>query len=86
MGATIAMFGILFCWFGYWIHLGLSPASIPFIGSDLSGVLGVVVFNYTFVVTLPSWVNEKVRSCICEPSIVFVCLHVCVCVCMCVRA
>lgn len=25
-------------------------------------VLGIVVFNYTFVVTLPSWVNEKVPS------------------------
>lgn len=26
----------------------------------LTQVLGVVVFNYTFVVTLPSWINEKV--------------------------
>ncbi len=33
VGATVSMFAILACWFGYWIHRGLTPASIPFIGS-----------------------------------------------------
>ncbi len=30
------------------------------IGKNQAGVLGTLVFNYAFVVTVPSWVNEKV--------------------------
>ncbi len=49
VGATFAMMAILFCWFGYWFYEGLTinPSSIPAIGSDMSTVLGVVLFNYT---------------------------------------
>jgi len=32
------------------------------IGKDMSGVLGTVIFNYAFVITVPSWVNEKKES------------------------
>lgn len=31
------------------------------IGKNQAGVLGTLVFNYAFVVTVPSWVNEKVH-------------------------
>ena len=30
------------------------------LGKNQAGVLGTLVFNYAFVVTVPSWVNEKV--------------------------
>lgn len=30
-------------------------------GRNQAGILGTLVFNYAFVVTVPSWVNEKVR-------------------------
>lgn len=32
---------------------------VPAFGSDWSSCLGVVIFNFNFAVTLPSWVNEK---------------------------
>jgi len=31
-------------------------------GSDQSQVLGNIIFNYAFVTTVPSWVNEKVKA------------------------
>jgi hypothetical protein len=38
---------------------GLVPERVPAVGTDLSQVLGVVVFNYSFAASLPSWINEK---------------------------
>ena len=29
------------------------------IGEDLSTALGTIIFSFTFVVTIPSWANEK---------------------------
>eukprot|EP00294_Goniomonas_avonlea_P008686 CAMPEP_0114552744 /NCGR_PEP_ID=MMETSP0114-20121206/7284_1 /TAXON_ID=31324 /ORGANISM="Goniomonas sp, Strain m" /LENGTH=411 /DNA_ID=CAMNT_0001737633 /DNA_START=40 /DNA_END=1272 /DNA_ORIENTATION=+ len=31
----------------------------PIFGTDFSHVLGVIIFNFSYVVTIPSWVNEK---------------------------
>lgn len=39
--------------------MGLDASRIPAFGTNFSQVLGLVVFNYTFVTCLPSWVNEK---------------------------
>ena len=33
--------------------------NVPFVGSDQSSLYAVVLFNYAFVVTIPSWANEK---------------------------
>ena len=41
--------------------LGLHPSYTPVVG-DLSSVLGTVMFAYTYVVTIPSWCNEKKPS------------------------
>lgn len=54
---------IMFIIIGFWIVIfflaGLRPANLPVITSSQAGVLGTVIFNYAFVVTVPSWVNEK---------------------------
>jgi amino acid permease len=50
--SLLAEFVIEFC------LLGLHPENTPAVG-DLSSVLGTVMFAFTFVVTIPSWCNEK---------------------------
>jgi hypothetical protein len=42
-----------------YITIGLDFDAVPMIGSNFSEALGTVIFNYAFIVFLPSWVNEK---------------------------
>lgn len=37
-------------------------ASVPWFGSDVSQLAGVVLFNYAFSITVPSWLNEKLPA------------------------
>eukprot|EP01060_Flectonema_neradi_P031596 TRINITY_DN4826_c0_g4_i1.p1 TRINITY_DN4826_c0_g4~~TRINITY_DN4826_c0_g4_i1.p1 ORF type:complete len:680 (+),score=135.32 TRINITY_DN4826_c0_g4_i1:85-2124(+) len=39
--------------------IDFSENHVPFVGSDQSSLYAVVLFNYAFVVTIPSWANEK---------------------------
>jgi len=39
------------------IH-GLDTKLVPMIGYDKSQVVGTVLFNYAFILTIPSWVND----------------------------
>ena len=38
---------------------GLSDGHLPWIGHHWADSLGVVIFNFAFCVTVPSWLNEK---------------------------
>eukprot|EP01012_Entosiphon_sulcatum_P058463 TRINITY_DN8252_c0_g1_i1.p1 TRINITY_DN8252_c0_g1~~TRINITY_DN8252_c0_g1_i1.p1 ORF type:complete len:489 (+),score=55.17 TRINITY_DN8252_c0_g1_i1:53-1519(+) len=38
---------------------GYNPDNAPAVGSSAWQQIGPIVFNYAFVVTIPSWVNEK---------------------------
>jgi hypothetical protein len=62
VGATFGMVGLITTWVIYFWTNGLDAASLPTVGSDVSKVLGIVVFNFAFVTGLPSWVNEKSPS------------------------
>ena len=67
---VLAFFLTFVCW-GIWIAASLdSPAfqegtwHIPAINTDAktgsqAAVLGTILFNFGFVTTVPSWVNEK---------------------------
>lgn len=35
------------------------PHSLPLFGDSMSQLAGVVLFNYAYIVTVPSWLNEK---------------------------
>ncbi len=50
---------ILITWCGMFIMRGLDATRIPMIGTNQDSVLGVVVFNFAIITSLPSWVNEK---------------------------
>src|SRR5436190_18501754 len=39
------------------IH-GLDTRLVPMIGYDKSQVIGTVLFNYAFIITIPSWIND----------------------------
>ena len=38
------------------------PHAIPLYGDGLSQLAGVLLFNYAYIVTVPSWLNEKQNS------------------------
>lgn len=46
-------------WMVQFFANGLEFDRVPFVGDNQSQVLGTIIFNYAFVVTVPSWVNEK---------------------------
>ncbi|KAK3262605.1 hypothetical protein CYMTET_28548 [Cymbomonas tetramitiformis] len=60
--ATTLIFVCASVWMGLSFSFGLETDRTPIIGSDTSQVLGVTVFNFAFVFTLPSWLNEKKRD------------------------
>ena len=45
----------IFCFFVN----GLDASRVPVWGEDSSNCLGVIIFNFAFCVTVPSWINEK---------------------------
>lgn len=58
-GAFWACIVILLVWLGIFFDQGLDGSRVAAWGTDLSGVMGTVIFNYTFITSIPSWVNEK---------------------------
>jgi amino acid permease len=49
-------------WVANFVAMGLHPEFVPLFGtdgSDYEGWLSTVLFNYGFVATIPSWLNEK---------------------------
>ncbi|CAG8494149.1 1823_t:CDS:2 [Funneliformis mosseae] len=58
----IASFGalvfIIITWIVTFILTGLTKDYIPLVSNDQSQVVGTVLFNYAFITTIPSWVND----------------------------
>ena len=50
---------ILFLWVAVLGQQGPSGSNVPLIGDTLTGVLGTSLFNFAFVTSVPSWINEK---------------------------
>jgi len=58
----IALFVAVFMFVDDYLSLPLHPEWVPAMNVGLDNhaqVLGVVVFSYAFVITVPSWINEK---------------------------
>ncbi|KAJ3180768.1 hypothetical protein HDU87_001881 [Geranomyces variabilis] len=53
---------IIFVWVLIALAAGVNRAGMTAIGTDLTPVLGTVMFNYTLANTVPSWVNTKHKS------------------------
>ncbi|GBB94193.1 hypothetical protein RclHR1_23090001 [Rhizophagus clarus] len=49
---------IVVTWLVTFVIHGLDTGHVPMIGYDNSQVIGTVLFNYAFIITIPSWVND----------------------------
>jgi len=78
-GAFVAILAIVFIWVGIFISQGLEPSRVPAIGSNFTTVLGVVVFNFAMITSIPSWVNEKKENVSIEKSFA-VAMPLCICI------
>eukprot|EP01113_Clastostelium_recurvatum_P011973 TRINITY_DN1616_c0_g1_i3.p1 TRINITY_DN1616_c0_g1~~TRINITY_DN1616_c0_g1_i3.p1 ORF type:complete len:544 (-),score=152.42 TRINITY_DN1616_c0_g1_i3:105-1541(-) len=57
--ALVFLFVALGNWFATFFMAGMQSVRVPVSGADLSDVMGNVIFNYGFITTVPSWINEK---------------------------
>lgn len=58
----ISLIFVIITWIVACIMNGLKPDRIPIIGNDQSLLVGTVLFNYAFIITVPSMVNDLVRN------------------------
>jgi hypothetical protein len=58
IGAGILLFGIIIAWMYEFGSRGLKYQVHAF-GSHPANEVGTTVFNYAYIVTVPSWINEK---------------------------
>lgn len=54
----VALGGLVFVWLAAFAATGF-PAHVPAAGRGAGGLIGTLLFNYMFVATVPSWLNEK---------------------------
>ena len=53
---------IVVTWVVTFIMTGLHTDYVPLVSDNQSQVVGTVLFNYAFVITVPSWVNDLVSQ------------------------
>ncbi|CAO3638763.1 unnamed protein product [Mucor hiemalis] len=58
MTSFIVLTAILIQWTVAFVQEGLKTELLPAAGSNSTMVLGIVIFNYSFITTIPSWVNS----------------------------
>jgi len=46
-------------WIAVFCYQGLELNKVSFVQSNQSNLLGTIMFNYTFVIFIPSWINQK---------------------------
>ena len=62
IGGFLLTLGCMGTWLANFIAIGLQPSIMPMFGSgasDFLPLLPTILFNYGFVATVPSWLNEK---------------------------
>ena len=59
VGGFAVLFVCIFLWLGVFFQQGFKPARMPAFGNSFGSVLSVVIFNFGYVMTIPSWLNEK---------------------------
>ncbi|KAN0018195.1 hypothetical protein ACTFIU_010809 [Dictyostelium citrinum] len=61
IACVIIMLIIVISWVVIFIMIGLSADNLPTIGNmnGISQIIGNCMFNYAFITTIPSWVNES---------------------------
>jgi len=64
IGAVILMFCITSSWVIMFFVNGLNPSYMPTFGTPrgIAQIMGNVMFNYSYITTVPSWINESKPS------------------------
>lgn len=57
--SCIGVVVICIIWCILFDQVGFDVSRVPVIGSSYTDILGVCIFNYAIITSLPSWVNEK---------------------------
>jgi hypothetical protein len=57
--AVLLLVAIVCVWVALFSTLDLDVSRLPVWGDNQTSVVGTILFNYTFVTSIPSWVNEK---------------------------
>ncbi len=52
---------IFVTWIVIFYIIGFDFSSVPLFSKECQEVVGVVMFNFAFVTTIPSWINIKVK-------------------------
>ena len=55
----LCLAAIVFEWCYQFVGLGLTRDEPPAVGKSFSNLFGNVLFNFAFILTIPSWLNEK---------------------------
>lgn len=55
----LCLLAITIEWCAQFADLGLARNEPPAVGSEFSNLFGNVLFNFAFILTIPSWLNEK---------------------------
>ncbi|CEI88653.1 hypothetical protein RMCBS344292_03034 [Rhizopus microsporus] len=58
MTSFIILTAIIIQWCVAFCQEGLKPELLPASGDNSTMVLGIVIFNYSYITTIPSWVNS----------------------------
>lgn len=57
--AVLLLLTIVGIWVALFATQDLDTSRLPVFGTNQTSVVGTILFNYTFVTSIPSWVNEK---------------------------
>jgi hypothetical protein len=57
--AVLLLLAIVGIWVALFATMKLDTSRLPVFGTNQTSVVGTILFNYTFVTSIPSWVNEK---------------------------
>ncbi|CAO3596993.1 unnamed protein product [Absidia cylindrospora] len=58
MTSFVVLIAILIQWLAAFGEHGFDPSLLPAAGGNSTTVLGIVIFNYSYITTIPSWVNS----------------------------
>ncbi|CDH54422.1 aaap amino acid permease [Lichtheimia corymbifera JMRC:FSU:9682] len=58
MTSFVVLLGVLLQWIVAFCQEGLDPSLLPAVGPNSKMVLGMAVFNFSYITTIPTWVNS----------------------------
>lgn len=61
--SCLLVFVMVAIWFGVFVKLGFEVDRLPTVGTQFTGILGTVLFNFAVITSIPSWVSWRHYQC-----------------------